>query len=225
MPPRLTRIVSGVVHSVMTADNFSSDDDNRLAACLKQLAAGDRSAEDDLFAIACERMRGIAHRMLLTFPRVRRWDETDDIVQNAALRLYKALREIVPADTRGLTGLAAVQVRRELLDLAKKHAGPESYAANHETNYRRLDGECLAKVDDASDRGESPERLARWTHLHEAAASLPDEERELFHLVWYLGMKQAQAASLLGISVRTVKRRWEEAKRLMAIAMQDTSTE
>jgi RNA polymerase sigma-70 factor (ECF subfamily) len=196
-----------------------SAEENRLAACLERLAAADPSARDELIAIACVRMRGLAHRMLRAFPRVRRWDETDDVVQNAALRLYRALGQVVPADVRGFMGLAAVQVRRELLDLAKKHAGPESYASNHETNYQRIDGEARAKVDDASDAGESHERITRWTQLHELAASLPDDERELFHLVWYLGLKQDEAANLLGCSIRTVKRRWEEAKRLLAAAM------
>lgn len=218
-------LVPIAIGSTMTADMNCSGEDKSLAACLERLAAGDRDARDDLIAIACERMRDIAHRMIRTFPRVRRWDETDDVVQNAALRLYKALGEVVPADTRGLMGLAAVQVRRELLDLAKKYAGPESYAANHETNYRWIDGESLANVNNAADYGETPERLARWTKLHETAASLPDEERELFHLVWYLGLKQDQAASLLGCSVRTIKRRWEAAKLLMANAMQGTSPE
>lgn len=194
-------------------------EDNRVEACLRRLAAGDAGARDELIAIASGRMRGLAHRMLRAFPKVRRWGETDDVVQNAAWRLYRALGDVVPADIRGFMGLMAVQVRRELLDLAKKHAGAESYAANHETNYQRIDGEVRAKVDDAEDAGDAPERLLRWTHLHEAAARLPDEERELFNLVWYLGLKQEDAASVLGCSVRTVKRRWDEAKRLLAAAL------
>ena len=164
-------------------------------------------------------MRHIAHRMLQTFPAVRRWDETDDVMQNAAMRLYRALGDTVPKDARGLSGLAAVQIRRELLDLAKKHAGPESYAANHDTNFRLVDGEPRAKIDDARDVAEPSDQLDRWTQLHEAAADLPEEERELFHLVWYLGMQQDEASGLLGCSVRTVKRRWESAKSLLSAAV------
>jgi RNA polymerase sigma-70 factor (ECF subfamily) len=157
--------------------------------------------------------------MLQTFPTVRRWNETEDVVQNAAMRLYRALGDTVPRDARGFSGLASLQVRRELLDLAKKHAGPQFHAARHETNYRFLDGENRAKVDDAHDRTESYDQLERWTRLHEAAADLPEEERELFHLVWYLGLQQEAASALLGCSVRTVKRRWESAKSLLAAAV------
>jgi RNA polymerase sigma factor (sigma-70 family) len=191
----------------------------RLQSCLERLARGELEARDELIAIACDRMRGLAHRMLQTFPTVRRWNETEDVVQNAAMRLYRALGDTVPRDARGFSGLASLQVRRELLDLAKKHAGPQFHAARHETNYRFLDGENRAKVDDAHDRTESYDQLERWTRLHEAAADLPEEERELFHLVWYLGLQQEAASALLGCSVRTVKRRWESAKSLLAAAV------
>lgn len=192
----------------------------RLESCLSRLAAGDLAARDEVIAIAIDRMRSLAHRMLRTFPVVRRWDETDDVVQNASMRLYRALSQVVPRDPRGCLGLAAVQVRRELLDLARKHTGPESQGANHETNVRRLDGRDQSRIDEAADASDSPDRLDRWTRLHEAAGLLPDEERELFHLAWYMGLKQEEIGTVLGCSVRTVKRRWESAKALIAKAVE-----
>ena len=195
-------------------------DDRQIGEALRRLAAGGGAdAREDLIAWASERMREIAHRMLRTFPSVRRWDETDDVVQNAALRLDRALRQTVPLDARGLVGLAATQVRRELLDLAKKHRGPESYGANHETNYQRIDGDLRAKVDDAAAQAEPDDKLERWTRLHKAADNLPEEEREVFHMCWYLGLKQEEIARLLDCSLRTVKRRWEAAKDRIAAAM------
>jgi RNA polymerase sigma factor (sigma-70 family) len=202
------------------ASQLSDQTRHRLVACLGKLASGDLSARDELIAIASERLRGIAHRMLRTFPAVRRWDETDDIVQNASMRLYRALADVVPQDARGFVGLAAVQVRRELLDLARKHAGPESQAAHHETAVKRVDGREVSNIESAADLSDPLDRLTTWTRLHEAAGSLPAEERELFHMVWYLGLKQDEIAPLLGISVRTVKRRWESAKSLLAEAVQ-----
>jgi RNA polymerase sigma factor (sigma-70 family) len=193
--------------------------ETRVGRALQRLAAGDAGVREDVIGWACGRMCEIAHRMLPSFPAVARWEQTDDVVQNAALRLDRALRDIVPADARGLVGLAAAQVRRELLDLARKYRGPESYGANHETNYRRLGGELRAKVDDAAVPVESDDILDRWTRLHDAAGELPEEEREVFHLCWYLGLKQDEIAGVLGCSVRTVKRRWETAKHLLAVAM------
>lgn len=192
----------------------------RLEACIARLGAGDKTACDDLIAFACERMQGMARRMLKRFPNVRRWDETGDIVQNAAIRLYRTLGNITPRDARGFLGLAAVHIRRELLDLARKHAGPESYAANHDTNYQRHDGQEWARVDEAADRAESLDQLARWSRLHESADRLPEDEKELFHLVWYLGANQEEAARMLDCSVRTVKRRWESVKRSLAESLE-----
>lgn len=200
-------------------DRLSDDTRLHLEACLSRLAAGDAAARDDLIAFACERMQSIAHRMLGRFPTVRRWEETSDVAQNATLKLDRTLRQLTPRDARGFMGLMAVHIRRELLDLARKYAGPESYAANHETNMQRVDGQERLKIDDAIDEGESVEDLDRWSRFHTVVAEMPSEEQEVFHMCWYLGLKQEEIARLLDCSTRTVKRRWEAAKKRLATAM------
>jgi RNA polymerase sigma factor (sigma-70 family) len=57
-----------------------------------------------------------------------------------------------------------------------------------------------------------PSELAAWSEFHERAGQLPDEEREVFDLLWYQGLMQEEAAQLLGVSERTVKRRWQSAR-------------
>jgi RNA polymerase sigma-70 factor (ECF subfamily) len=42
--------------------------------------------------------------------------------------------------------------------------------------------------------------------------SLPDEEREVVQLLWYEGLRQPEAAVVLGISLATLKRRWQVAR-------------
>src|SRR5262249_56458704 len=64
----------------------------------------------------------------------------------------------------------------------------------------------------AADLSQEPSRLAAWGEFHEQIAALPDEEREAFDLLWYQGLSQAEAAELLGVSERTVKRRWQAAR-------------
>jgi len=173
-----------------------------------------RAARDGIIALAIEHMRRVAHRMLRGFPQVRRWDETDDVVQNAALRLSRALEQVAPRDGRHLLALVAIEVRRELIDLARKYGGAESFASNQETNVVLIGGRDVLKVGAVADPHEDcPATLSTWTHFHEAAGRLPDDERELFDLVWYVGVKQDEAAALLGCSVRTVRRRWEAVKR------------
>jgi RNA polymerase sigma factor (sigma-70 family) len=185
---------------------------------VSQLDAADpetrRSARDRLLSSAIEQLRAVAHRIMKGFPQVRRWDETDDVVQGAALRLARALDSMTPVNSRHLLGLIAMQVRRELIDLARRYGGAESFAYHHETNaVGRSDQEMLrsdAVVDAAETNHDS---MSLWTRFHETAAALDDDDRELFNLVWYLGLTQEQAASALGCSVRTVARRWELLKR------------
>lgn len=176
------------------------------------------SARIALVSIATDRMRALAHRMLAGSARVRRWEETDDVVQGAMLRLHRALGSVVPNDAQHFLRLAALQVRRELIDLARRHGCPESSAADHETN-SMPSAPVGQQVDQAEDHAAEPaDRLAEWTRFHELATELPAEQRELFDMVWYLGLSQDEIATLLGCSTRTVRRRWEETKRRFADA-------
>ncbi len=51
-----------------------------------------------------------------------------------------------------------------------------------------------------------------WTEFHEHVERLGAEEREVFDLLWYQEFTQEDAAALLGLSVKTVSRRWREAR-------------
>jgi len=169
---------------------------------------------EQLLEEACRRLNEIAHRMLRGFPQVRRWEETDDVVQAAALRLHRALLTVTPRDERHFFALLVTQVRRELIDLARTYTGPCSFAAHHETNVVDLPDGRLERISlAAAPAAESVESVASWTRFHEVVAELPDEERELFELVWYAGATQAEIAATLGLSPRTVRRRWEQTKR------------
>jgi len=62
-----------------------------LQAHLARLAAGDDKARDALVNHACANMARLAERMLAQFPGVRRWEDADDVQQNAALRPWSCL--------------------------------------------------------------------------------------------------------------------------------------
>ena len=174
------------------------------------------AARDALVAASIDHMRSVAHRMKRGFPQVQRWDETDDVVQGASLRLARALDAVVPADGRHLLNLIATQVRRELIDLARRYVGVESFARYHETNLGHIDGQEVFRSDAAEDPVNSDaESVNSWTLFHEAADTLNDEDRELFNLVWYVGLTQEQAAKALGYSVRTIARRWDVVKQCL----------
>src|SRR5437870_4454184 len=59
---------------------------------------------------------------------------------------------------------------------------------------------------------DAPADLARWEAFHEEVNRLPEEEREVFNLLYYAGRTQEEAAAILDISASTVFRRWTAAR-------------
>src|SRR4051794_9362283 len=89
-----------------------------------RMRGGDPAARDELLRATCGRLERLARKMLRRFPGVHRWAETGDVLQSALLRLLRALEQVRPASTRDFFGLAAEQMRRELLDLSRRFHGP-----------------------------------------------------------------------------------------------------
>jgi RNA polymerase sigma-70 factor (ECF subfamily) len=52
---------------------------------LDRLQAGDESARKELINCACERLTRLTRKMLKNYPRLKRWEQTDDVFQNAAV--------------------------------------------------------------------------------------------------------------------------------------------
>ncbi|MBN9120449.1 MAG: sigma-70 family RNA polymerase sigma factor [Planctomycetes bacterium] len=187
----------------------SSANTSPLLAHIGRFRAGDASALNELIRLAGVRLEALTRRMLRDYPRVRRWAQTDDVLQNALVRLCRALDQVRPASAREFFALAATQVRRELLDLARHYSGPENAAAHHESWAAEPGGPHVPP--DRSDLTNDPVALTDWREFHEQVAALPDAERETFGLIFYQGLTQEDAADVLGVSVRTVQRRWQAA--------------
>jgi len=120
--------------------------------------------------------------------------QADELLGAVVERLLKALREARPRTVRQLFALANQHMRWELNDLA-----------------RRLD-EQPAAVDlceelvpspVTSGSGLTPDGL----RMLQAIDALPEEERETFDLVRIQGLTQSEAAEILGVTIRTVRRR------------------
>jgi RNA polymerase sigma factor (sigma-70 family) len=176
----------------------------QLRAWLIAFREGEPTATDELVRHVSLRLHELTRRMLRGYPTVRRWAETDDVFQSALLRLLRALRAVPVTSAREVLALATEQVRRELIDLARHFHGPEGAGRHHASPNPEGD---FTQADTSHD----PARLLEWAELHEHIGRLPDEERDVFGLLYYQGLKQAEAAAILGIAVRTVQRRWQAA--------------
>jgi RNA polymerase sigma-70 factor (ECF subfamily) len=193
----------------------AADQDAELQGWIVRMQSGDPAVRDELLEHTCERLRRLAHKMLKGFDRVKRWEQTDDVLQNALLRLWTALQQVTPRSVSEFFGLAALQIRRELLDLARQHYGPEGQGAHHATQVKEDGTEPV----DVADTTHEPSQLALWSEFHQQVDALPDEERVVFDLVWYQGLTQGKAARLLGVSEPTLKRRWWSARRRLHEAL------
>jgi RNA polymerase sigma-70 factor (ECF subfamily) len=187
------------------SSTVAGDTTTDLHACLERLRAGDPQARGALIARAYDRLRRLAHRQMRGFDRVRRFDDTDDVLQNAALRLLRRLEADAPADPTAFFIWAAREIRCELIELARKLYGPLGAG-------RREAAQPDPAAADPGQTTHNPDRLARWREFHEQVERLPDDERQVFDLLWYQGLTRPEAAAVLGVSEPTVKRRWLAAR-------------
>jgi RNA polymerase sigma-70 factor (ECF subfamily) len=180
---------------------------------IDRLRAGDDFARQSLLACASDRLALLARKMLRAYPGVHRWEQTDDVLQNALVRLDRALRSVAPATAQEFFRLANTQIRRELIDLARHYSGPQGKGVKPQ-NWAdaNVNGRTEDQLGEVSDLTHEPSRIAVWTEFHRRVAELADDEREVFELLWYQALTQAQAAAVLGVSERTVSRRWISAR-------------
>jgi RNA polymerase sigma-70 factor (ECF subfamily) len=178
------------------APTFST---THLGGWLARARAGDAAARDELLRACWGRLERLARTMLGRFPTVRRWADTGDVLQSSLLRLLRALEQVPVSSTRAFFGLAAEQMRRELLDLARHCAARDAV--------RPAAGGADARPDPPA----AGDDLGRWGAFHEAVGRLPVAEREVVGLSYYHGWAQADIAALFQVSERTVRRWWQSA--------------
>ena len=102
----------------------------------------------------------LTRRMLRDFPGVRQRDATSEVLVDALERLDRAAQDVKPASPRDYLGLAALQIRRELIDRARLYTK------------EKVAGEPLPEPEDSS---ADPAGLARWHDFHCQIADLDDD--------------------------------------------------
>jgi len=122
---------------------------------------------DEFLARASERLRVLASRKLHGFPALRRWVETDDVLQQAMLRLHRSLQQVRPATVGEFFGLPGLQMRRELHDLHRHYSRLGGVGMNHHTDG---EGKVLFAV------AENAETPVGWDRFHDLVEALPLEE-------------------------------------------------
>jgi len=164
-----------------------------LQALLVNLRDGNEAARRELLTRAYARLEKMVRGKLRTFARPA---ETGDVLHDVWLRLDRALKEVRPETPRQFFALASQHIRWVLLNAAGARRG--------------------AELPDIADSTPGPSTEAgrddQFVQIHKAVESLEEPLREVVELLVYHGLTQIEAAEVLGVSDRTVKKRWRDAR-------------
>jgi RNA polymerase sigma-70 factor (ECF subfamily) len=194
------------------ATPMAGDSTNQLQDLISRMQAGDPGAREELLGRAYDRLTALARKMLRSFPRVRSFEDSGDVLHDALPRLLRALQAAPPASPADFFRLAARQIKWELQDLVERYYGPKGPGGKHAPQAADDTTNSAPALGDKSDATHEPARLALWREFHAQVDALPETEREVFDLVWYQGLTQAEAAQVLGVAEVTVRRRWMAAR-------------
>ena len=172
---------------------------------------GDAAAEPvvrELLQRAAGRLRLLCGTLLhKSYPRLTRPPanlEADELLGGVVAGLLTALRKTRPPSVRRFFALANQHMRWQLNDLAGRLDERPAAADLAES------GVAASPANTGS--GLSPD----VRRILEVIEGLPEDEREVFELVGIQGLTHAEAATVVGVSQKTVQRRLSEARLLLA---------
>jgi RNA polymerase sigma-70 factor (ECF subfamily) len=133
---------------------------------------------------------------------------TDELLGGVVAGLLTALRTVRPRTVREFFALACQHMRWQLNDLAR-----------HLDQQPRVAGLPEEGVAAPPSSGSALTPDAR--RMLDAIDSLPEDEREAFNLVRIQGLTHPEAAGVIGVTVKTVQRRLNRARVLLAEQLAD----
>jgi RNA polymerase sigma factor (sigma-70 family) len=177
--------------------------------------AGDSPAEPIVRALlerAAHRLHVLCGNLLhRSYPRLTKPPsnlETEELLSGVVEGLLKAMRSVRPQTVRQFFALANQHMRWQLNDLARLlDEQPQSVELR----------EGLVPAPASSGSLITPD----GRRMLEAIDKLPEDEREVFGLVRLQGLTKAEAADVLDVSAKTVQRRLNRARLLLAEELDD----
>jgi RNA polymerase sigma-70 factor (ECF subfamily) len=172
--------------------------------------AGDQPAEPIVRALLDRSVRRLQHLCTnLLYRKYRRLTlppvslQPEEMLDAVVERLLKAMRSVRPQTVRQFFALVNQHMRWELHDVARR-------LEKQPTTVELREDMVPAPASSGS------VLTADGCRMLTAIDDLPEDEREAFCLVHVQGLMQAEAAEVLGISVRTVQRRLNRSLLLLA---------
>jgi RNA polymerase sigma factor (TIGR02999 family) len=171
---------------------------------LKEWSAGRSDVVDQLFALIYGELRGLARSHL---SRERRHTlQPTELVHEAFARL---VAQKVSWQNRGhFYGIAARCMRRILVDYARKKRAAKRPSSGEEVELSEEIAATPVSID-------SIDRILIVDEALERLAAVDARQSQVVELKFFAGLSIEEIAEVTGVSPATVKRDWEEAKRLL----------
>jgi RNA polymerase sigma factor (TIGR02999 family) len=167
---------------------------------LAEISSGNRQAESDLIPLVYDELRRLAHHYMRS-ERSNHTLQATAVVHEAYLRLVKQ-RNVNWESKAHFFAVAASLMRRILCDYARSHSRS------------KRGGECKAvPLDEALIF--SDEKSEEMIDLDRALTRLGETDQRqsrIVELLFFGGLTAEEAATVLGISPKTVKRDWSVAR-------------
>jgi RNA polymerase sigma factor (TIGR02999 family) len=175
-------------------------------------SAGDAGAFDRIFALLYDDLAAMARARLRRGERVTMAD-TGALVHESWMRLQRA-GTVEFADRSHFLAHAARVMRSVIVDIARRsHAERRGGDMAFITLDTAL-GDAVGEQVSADD----PDVLRVSEALDELAA-LDPRLAQVVEMRWFAGLKEADIASALGTSERTVRRDWDKARAFLVVAL------
>ncbi len=188
---------------------------------LAKIAAKEPKAKEELIAHSLDRLRKLSRKMFRKHPNLCTLEETDDIVQKLVIRIHKTLENLQPEDTASYFKLASQNLRWVLQDLARSSIARNKAKNSGDMSTSTRRGELL----NTKDPDGGPSNYAEWTDFYEKINLLPDENKQIFDFLWFQGLSQTEAATVLKIPLRTLSRKWMVTRILIRTLLNDQTPE
>jgi RNA polymerase sigma-70 factor (ECF subfamily) len=133
---------------------------------------------------------------------------TDELLGGVVAGLLTAMRTVRPQTVRQFFALATQHMRWQLNDLARRLDSQPAVAGLHDSDLPSPPSSSSVLTPDAQ-------------RMLDAIDKLPEDEREVFNLVRIQGLTYPEAAEVVGTSLKTVQRRLNRARLLLAEQLAD----
>ena len=175
------------------------EDRGEVTRLLGRIERGQKEAINELLPLVYDEL----HRLARVYFRRERGEHTlqpTALVHEAYIRLVD---QRAPLESRGhFLAVAATQMRRILLDYARKHRAAR----------RGGDGQKVLLEDTMAISEEQPVDMILLNGALEKLAALDPDQAQLVELRFFGGLSVEETAEVMGVSPATVKRSWSSAR-------------